>query len=81
MSGIVERVAMRLHHELATNVERDVLVSELTTEELATLARAAIEAMRETTPGMVQQTQSGYPLTVYRTMIDAALSEGEGGGV
>lgn len=37
------------------------------------MAIAAIEAMREPTPGMVQNTCSGYPLDVWRAMIDAAL--------
>lgn len=41
------------------------------------MAKAAIAAMREPTPGMVQKTCSGYPLNVWRSMIDAALTETE----
>lgn len=41
----VERVVMSLHFKIMENLERDVLVHELTTEELASLARAALAAM------------------------------------
>ena len=81
MTTMIERVARAIRDETATN--RSI------SPDTRDLARAAIEAMRTPTDGMIEAGESGYqefhkptgtyldpqPASVWSMMIDAALKE------
>lgn len=74
MAGMVERVARAMSIADNGHAFADVRV-----HHYVPLARAAIEAMREPTEGMVDAGfgYTGYPEETYKEMIDAALKEAE----